>query len=125
MLRNVHQPVYTGQVQSVKGIDTPIFQCNVFAQDMQDALRSEREGREEDRFLRGVEVESVELSKDQIGLIESDKVQSVLLAVSNDKRYDPFTRAVAAALRPFLDKTKIRIEDKLYSPDGEEVLGSL
>lgn len=37
-LRNVHQPVYTGQVQSVKGIDTPIFQCNVFAQDMTDAF---------------------------------------------------------------------------------------
>jgi hypothetical protein len=33
-LRNVHQPVYTGSTQSVKGIDTPIFQTNVFAQDM-------------------------------------------------------------------------------------------
>ena len=25
-LRNVHQPVYTGTTQSVKGIDRPIFQ---------------------------------------------------------------------------------------------------
>ena len=38
-LRNVHQPVYTGPVQSVKGIDTPIFQTTVFAQKMDDALR--------------------------------------------------------------------------------------
>lgn len=37
-LRNVHQPVYTGQVQSVKGIDTPIFQTTIFAQQMQDAF---------------------------------------------------------------------------------------
>ena len=37
-LRNVHQPVYTGPVQSVKGIDTPVVQINVFAQNMQDAF---------------------------------------------------------------------------------------
>ena len=36
-LRNVHQPVYTGQ-QSNKGIDRPIFQVSVFAQSMQDAF---------------------------------------------------------------------------------------
>ena len=30
-LRNVHQPVYTGQTQSNKGIDRPIFQISVFA----------------------------------------------------------------------------------------------
>ena len=33
-LRDVHQPVYTGQTQSNKGIDTPIFQISVFAQTM-------------------------------------------------------------------------------------------
>jgi len=37
-LRNVHQPVYTGQNQNNKGIDKPIFQINVFAQDMNDAF---------------------------------------------------------------------------------------
>lgn len=37
-LRNVHQPVYTGPVQSVKGIDTPIFQTTVFAQTLNDAF---------------------------------------------------------------------------------------
>lgn len=37
-LRNVHQPVYTGQTQSNKGIDRPIFQISIFAQDMQDAF---------------------------------------------------------------------------------------
>ena len=37
-LRNVHQPVYTGQTQSNKGIDRPVFQMTVFAQDMTDAF---------------------------------------------------------------------------------------
>ena len=34
-LRNVHQPVYTGQTQSNKGIDRPVFQVNIFCQSMQ------------------------------------------------------------------------------------------
>jgi hypothetical protein len=37
-LRNVHQPVYTGTVQSVKGIDNPVFQVSVFSQSMADAF---------------------------------------------------------------------------------------
>lgn len=38
MLRNVHQPVYTGPVQSVKGIDTPVFQISVFTQVIEDGF---------------------------------------------------------------------------------------
>lgn len=38
MLRNIHQPVYTGQTQSNKGIDTPIFQVSIFAQKSEDAF---------------------------------------------------------------------------------------
>lgn len=37
-LRNVHQPVYTGNIQANKGIDRPIFQVSIFAQDMQIAF---------------------------------------------------------------------------------------
>jgi hypothetical protein len=37
-LRNVHQPVYTGVNQANKGIDTPIFQCSIFAQNMNDCF---------------------------------------------------------------------------------------
>ena len=37
-LRNVHQPVYTGSVQSVKGIDRPVFQMSIFTQTLQDAF---------------------------------------------------------------------------------------
>lgn len=37
-LRNVHQEVYTGTTQSVKGIDRPIFQTNIYAGTLQDAF---------------------------------------------------------------------------------------
>jgi len=37
-IRNIHQDVYTGQVQSVKGIDRPIVQVTIFAQSYSDAL---------------------------------------------------------------------------------------
>jgi len=37
-LRNIHQPVYTGQNQNNKGIDRPVIQINIFAQKMDDAF---------------------------------------------------------------------------------------
>ena len=37
MIRNIHQPVYTGPNQSVKGIDRPTIQINVFTQRSSDA----------------------------------------------------------------------------------------
>lgn len=38
MLRNVHQPVYTGQQQSNKGIDRPVFQISIFTQNIEDGF---------------------------------------------------------------------------------------
>jgi len=38
MLRNVHQPVYTGQNQNNKGIDTPVFQISIFTQEIEDGF---------------------------------------------------------------------------------------
>lgn len=38
MLRNVHQPVYTGQDQNNKGIDTPTFQISIFTQQIEDGF---------------------------------------------------------------------------------------
>jgi hypothetical protein len=38
MLRNVHQPVYTGQNQSNKGIDRPVFQISIFTTLIEDGF---------------------------------------------------------------------------------------
>lgn len=37
-LRNVHQPVYTGDNQANKGIDRPIFQISIFTQIIEDGF---------------------------------------------------------------------------------------
>lgn len=37
-LRNVHQPVYTGVNQGNKGIDTPVFQMNLYTKLESDAF---------------------------------------------------------------------------------------
>ena len=37
-LRNVHQEVYTGKYQDIKGIDRPIFQISVFTNKSSDAF---------------------------------------------------------------------------------------
>ncbi len=37
-LRNVHQPVYTGQQQNNKGIDRPTFQISIFTQKIEDGF---------------------------------------------------------------------------------------
>ena len=37
-IRNIHQDVFTGTNQSVKGIDRPIFQISIFAQNMDDCF---------------------------------------------------------------------------------------
>lgn len=39
-LRNVHQPVYTGQTQSNKGIDRPTFQVSIFGKSMADTFQT-------------------------------------------------------------------------------------
>lgn len=38
-LRNVHQQVFTGQTQSNKSIDRPVFQTSIFAKDMTIAFQ--------------------------------------------------------------------------------------
>ena len=38
MLRNVHQPVYTGQSQNNKGIDRPVFQISIFTTLIEDGF---------------------------------------------------------------------------------------
>ena len=37
-VRNIHQPVYTGTNQAIKGIDTPTFQISVFTQRIEDGF---------------------------------------------------------------------------------------
>jgi len=89
--------------------------------DFEEGIASEKEGRE---FLRGVETESLELNKDIVAALEQGDVRKALDLLSKDKNADSFSRAVAERLTPFLDVTKVNIENDLRDPDGKEVLGA-
>jgi hypothetical protein len=89
--------------------------------DFQEAIDAEKEGRD---YLRGVETESVALNRDVVSLLEKGDVQGALRLISKDPSVDKFSQAVAARLAPFLDVTKVKIENDLRDPDGKEVLGA-
>jgi hypothetical protein len=92
--------------------------------DIQEGIDSEKEGREEERFLRGVETESVELDSTTVSLLKQNDIRSALTRVGNDSRVDDFSRTIAKLLKTFLDKTNVKLVDNLADNDGKEVLGA-
>lgn len=92
--------------------------------DFKEALAAESQEREDERFLRGVETESVALSAPTVKKLEQGDLRGALTDVSNDKRVDDFSRAVAKRLLDFLDATNVRVVDVLTDPDGKPVLGA-
>jgi hypothetical protein len=87
--------------------------------DVQEALASEKEGREDERFARGVEVESPDLTPTQIQALEENDIATALADIANSKKtadnkgVDPINRAVAQRLAVLLDLTDVKIEDTL------------
>jgi hypothetical protein len=92
--------------------------------DYQEGIDSEKEGREEERFLRGVETESVELDNTTVSLLKQNDIRSALTRVSVDSRVDDFSRTVAKLLKTILDKTDVTLTKKLTDEKGNEVLGA-
>ena len=78
---------------------------------------------EEKRFAIGSETESKDLSNEQVKLLEDNKLQDAYKSISEDDTNQPLNRAVSLALEVFADNTAVKLHDKLYAPDGQEVLG--
>ena len=91
--------------------------------DMQEALEAEKQGREDERFARGVEVESPNLTPTQVQALEENDLTAALADIANNKKNTPLNRAVAQRLSVLLDATDVQLDDKLVF-DGEEVLGA-
>lgn len=97
--------------------------------DVQEALDAEKQGREDERFARGVEVESPDLTPTQIQALEENDIATALADIANSKKtadnkdVDPLNRAVAQRLAVLLDLTDVKIEDTL-THNGKEVLGA-
>ena len=88
-----------------------------------EVLASDAAGREEERFARGVEVESPDLTPSQVDAIKDNDIEAVLQDIANDKGTSTINRAVAARLALLLDVTDIKIVPGLMDKNGKEVLG--
>lgn len=89
----------------------------------QEKVMSEVSAKEKERYALGSETESKDLTKDQVKLLEENKLQDAYKSISEDDTNQPLNRAVALALEVYADKTDVVIHDTLYSPDGKEALG--
>lgn len=85
--------------------------------------RKEREGEEPTLPARGVEVESPDLTSEQVAALENNDVAQALALLSTDKGADPVHRAVAQRLAQLLDKTNVEVKDTLTDEEGTPVLG--
>jgi hypothetical protein len=88
--------------------------------DYTEAMAREKE---EGKYARGVEVESPNLTKDQVTKLEEGKLTDVLNDIHNDPNTSDLNRAVAKALADMLDNTRVEIKDVLFDNEGKEVLG--
>ena len=79
--------------------------------------------KEEGRFARGVEIESPDLTKDQISMAEKGDTVGMLRSIANDSEAHVINRAVAETLADVLDNTRVELHDRLYDDKGNEVLG--
>lgn len=84
---------------------------------------SDAAGREEERFARGVEVESPDLSPTQVALLQDNDIEAALQDIASDKGTSALNRAVAQRLSLLLDITDVEIVPGLKDKDGKEVLG--
>jgi hypothetical protein len=88
-----------------------------------EANESDAAGREEERFARGVEVESPDLTPTQVASLQDNDLEAALQDIANDKGNSALNRAVALRLALLLDGTSSEIVPGLKDKDGREVLG--
>lgn len=85
--------------------------------------KRDSKNREDDSFARGSEVESPDLTATQVKHLENNDIVSALRDLSKDKNASEENRVIAGRLALFLDNTDVVVADKLFAPDGGEVLG--
>jgi len=86
-------------------------------------MRSDIQGYiERSKLSRGVEVESPDLTTEQVKHIDNNDIQAAFTSIANDPKASPLNRAVAQRLASVLDNTDVRAEDNL-TDNGDEILG--
>ena len=85
--------------------------------------RSDVQGaKERSRLSRGVEVESPDLTPEQVKHIDNNDIRAAFTSIANDPKASALNRAVAQRLAGILDNTNVRAEDNL-TDNGDEILG--
>lgn len=86
-------------------------------------MRSDIQGYiERSKLSRGIEVESPDLTTEQVKHIDNNDIQAAFTSIANDPKASPLNRAVAQRLASVLDNTDVRAEDNL-TDNGDEILG--
>lgn len=74
-------------------------------------------------YARGIEVESANLTAEQVKALEENDVAQALALISADQSVDRVYRAVAQRLADLLDNTRVELHDTLTDDKGQTVLG--
>ena len=88
-----------------------------------DTAATIKQLKEEGKFARGVEIESPDLTAEQIKMLEANDLRGAMRSIMNASDTTPIYKAVIEAMLPMLDATNVKLFNKLYDPKGKEVLG--
>lgn len=78
---------------------------------------------EEQRFARGVEVASPDLTADQVRMLQNNDIVGALRSIAEDKNASQTNRVVAARLAAMLGATDVKLVKNLKDEKGQPALG--
>jgi hypothetical protein len=79
---------------------------------------------ESNRFARGVETTSPDLTVSQVQALENNDIRQAMNDIAADGNTSKLNQVVAQRLAAMLDKTDVKIERSLTDEDGKSVLGA-
>lgn len=118
---NARIKLLRGRQSKVIGVEKQAELTYGKAKELQKKILSKKE---DQRFARGVEVESPDLTATQLQAIEDNDIGAALQDIANDKGNSEINRIVARHLSTFLEATNITIVKNLKDGKGKAVLGS-
>jgi hypothetical protein len=78
-----------------------------------------------EKFLRGVESNSPDLTPEQVTALENNKLTDALKSIAADSRTSKLNKAVALRLAELLDNTNIKIAANVADQSGASALGKV
>jgi hypothetical protein len=89
----------------------------------QERAELQRLEQEKERFARGVETTSPDLSENQVFMLEKNDIQGALDSLASEQGTSKLNQVVAQRLAAMLDNTNVELKNNLVDEDGKPVLG--